>query len=270
MKVGDIEITPVDDGMWWLPPTAMFGNTAEDWLPHQQFLDAEGKLPCQLGGFLLRTGERLVLVDVGAGPSQDPAFGRLPASLAAAGVDPAEITDVVLTHLHFDHIGWASDGERVMFPNATYRCDERDWNFFVGPDAYDESAILSMLGGISATERLSPASSRLETWSGDMSLAPGLDVRSAPGHTPGSTIVVVSSGTERVMLLGDVVHCPVELLEDEWQMIADIDKDLARRTREALAREIEGTGIPVSAAHFPGMQFGRLLPGAGKRSWVFD
>ena len=270
MKVGEVEITAIDDGTWQVAAPAMYGNTPEDWLPHRQFLDADGKLPVQLGGFLIRTGDRLVLVDVGAGASPDPAFGRLPASLAAAGVDPADITDVVLTHLHFDHVGWASDGERVTFPNATYRCDERDWNFFVGADAYDESAILSMLGGMSATERLSPASSRLETWAGDMTLAPGVDVRAAPGHTPGSTIVVVSSGTERVMLLGDVVHCPVELLEDEWQMIADIDLALARRTRVALARELEGEGTLVSASHFPGMQFGRLLRGEGGRSWVFD
>ncbi|HVM64949.1 MAG TPA: hypothetical protein VMU14_08820, partial [Acidimicrobiales bacterium] len=68
----------------------------------------------------------------------------------------------------------------------------------------------------------------------------------------------------------DVVHCPVELLEDEWEFIADVDKDLARRTREALAREFEGTDVPMSAAHFPDMRFGRLLPGEGQRSWVFD
>jgi hypothetical protein len=70
------------------------------------------------------------------------------------------------------------------------------------------------------------------------------------------------------MLLGDVVHCPVELLDDEWAGIADVDPALARRTRTALARELEGTDVPVAASHFPGLRFGRLLSGAGGRSWV--
>ena len=248
----------------------MYGNTAEDWLPHQQFLDEDGMLPCELGGFLVRSGERLLLVDTGAGQLDQPGFGRLLESLAAAGHRPDDITDVVLTHLHFDHVGWTSDGERAIFPNATYRCDERDWHFFVGPEGHDESVALSMLGGLSATERLTPVAPRFETWSSDAAIAPGIDLRTAPGHTPGSTVVVLSSGTERAMLLGDVVHCPVELLEEEWEFIADVDKELARRTRAALAREIEGSGIPAAASHFPDMRFGRLLPAGGRRSWVFD
>jgi hypothetical protein len=67
-----------------------------------------------------------------------------------------------------------------------------------------------------------------------------------------------------------VVHCPVELLEAEWQGMGDVDPELARRTRERVAREIEGTDVPVAAAHFPEMAFGRLLRGEGGRSWVFD
>jgi hypothetical protein len=70
------------------------------------------------------------------------------------------------------------------------------------------------------------------------------------------------------MLLGDVVHCPVELLDDEWATIGDVDPAMAQRTRIALARELEADDVPVAAAHFPGLQFGRLLSGEGRRSWV--
>ena len=91
----------------------------------------------------------------------------------------------------------------------------------------------------------------------------------APGHTPGSTIVVLSSGTERAVMLGDVVHCPVALLDDEWAGMSDVDPVMAKRTRNAIARELEGTGVPVAGAHFQGMQFGRILPGQGTRRWVF-
>jgi len=64
------------------------------------------------------------------------------------------------------------------------------------------------------------------------------------------------------------VHCPVELVEDEWGGLGDVDPELATRTKNALAREIEGTSTPVAAAHFPGLVWGRVLPAQGKRQWV--
>ena len=67
-----------------------------------------------------------------------------------------------------------------------------------------------------------------------------------PGHTPGSTTLVLSSGTERIMFLGDVVHCPIQLEEDEWSALFDVDPELAKRTRNALARELEGSDVRVS------------------------
>jgi len=89
------------------------------------------------------------------------------------------------------------------------------------------------------------------------------------GHE-GSTIIVVSSKAERALLLGDVVHCPVELLDEEWAGMGDVDPELAKRTRNAMARELEGSDVPAAAAHFPGLQFGKLLAGNGKRQWVID
>jgi glyoxylase-like metal-dependent hydrolase (beta-lactamase superfamily II) len=258
LVVGDLTISPVFDGTAKVPATQAFtGTTDEAWEPHRQFLDADGNLELSLGGFLVRSGERVVLVDAGVGNLTRGPFvgGQLVASLGALGVTPDDVTDVVFTHLHFDHVGWATQQGDVVFKNATYRCDERDWSHFVGPDP-------------GATKKLTPIADRLEPWAGSGSLLPGIDLLAAAGHTPGSTIVVVSSGDARAMLLGDVVHCPVELLDDEWDGMADVDPALAKRTRVALARELEGTETPVAAAHFTGMQFGRLLPANGKRSWV--
>jgi hypothetical protein len=79
---------------------------------------------------------------------------------------------------------------------------------------------------------------------------------------------VLSSGASRAVLLGDVVHCPVELVEDEWASLGDVDPELAKRTKVALARELEGTDTPVAGPHFPGMRFGRLLAGEGRRLWL--
>jgi glyoxylase-like metal-dependent hydrolase (beta-lactamase superfamily II) len=178
------------------------------------------------------------------------------------------VTDVVFSHLHFDHIGWASEDGKAVFPNATYRCDQRDWDYWIERPIEAFGATPSRMATM-PRDTLLPISGRFEMWSADGPLLPGLDVLHTPGHTPGSATHVVSSGTARALLLGDVVHCAVELLEDEWGGLGDVDPELAKRTRNALARELAGTDTPIAAAHFPGLQFGRLLAGEGKRRWVF-
>jgi hypothetical protein len=109
---------------------------------------------------------------------------------------------------------------------------------------------------------------RIEPWAESSALLPGVDVRLAAGHTPGSGIIVISSGEARAILLGDVAHCPVELLDDEWSGLGDVDPAMAKRTRTALMREYEGQDIPITASHFPGLQFGRVISAEGKRRWV--
>lgn len=254
MRLGEMEVLPVLDGAIDVPVDVMLNQ-----VPHGRWLTPDGLLPVQMGGYLVRTGDRRILVDTGSGQ------GELLSSLAALGVRPSDVTDVVLTHLHFDHIGWTSDGSAATFPHATYRCDTRDWEFYVvdESDEYMREAV----GAMPAKDRLAPVVEQLELFDGDTGLAPGVDLRSAPGHTPGSTIVVLSSGDERAMLLGDVVHCPAELLSEEWEMLADVDAAAAARTREALARELEGTSTLIGAAHFPGLRMGRLLTG---RDWAYQ
>jgi hypothetical protein len=81
----------------------------------------------------------------------------------------------------------------------------------------------------------------------------------------GSNVLVLSSGADRVLLLGDAVTCPIQLTEEDWQGMSDMDPALARRTRDALWAELEGSDTRFTAAHFPELQFGRVLRGQGKR-----
>lgn len=272
MFVGEIEVLPVHDGRALLPPTALYrrpqqlpgrGAADEDWIPHRELLTPDGMLEMPVGSYLVRSGDRVALIDAGFGP-EPPApceGGLLLASLAALGLRPEDVTDVVFTHLHADHVGWATVDGQVTFPRAVHRCDAADWDHFVVADGHAE-----------LREKLAPLAPSLETWDRDGTVLPGLDARRAPGHTPGSTILVVSSGTSRALLLGDVVHCPAELVDDEWQSLADVDAEMAKRTRLALVRELEGDPDPalVGAAHFPGLRFGRLLPGDGRPFWQFS
>jgi glyoxylase-like metal-dependent hydrolase (beta-lactamase superfamily II) len=194
--------------------------------------------------------------------------GQLPASLAALGVTPEEVTDVIFTHLHFDHIGWASAHGRPFFPHATIRCAEADMAYFRASE-HEEDYTAYVYSAARVVDRFEPVRDRVETWDGDGPILPGVDVRLAPGHTPGSSVVVVSDGDARAMILGDVVHCPLELMDDDFNLFADHDQEMANKVRQAYARELEGSDVLVSASHFPGLQFGRLLPGTGLRHFVF-
>lgn len=314
LTVGEIEVLPVIDGMILsqLPASKALPDPASQaWRDQHGMFRPDGLIESTVGGFLVRTGDRLVLVDAGAGQAvpggysppevdldddDDPFVtvflergapreiiaaiadhfshtrmerGRLPASLAALGVDPAEVTDVVFTHLHFDHIGWASEDGAAYFPNAALHCAAADLDHFLA-DPDDERTVALVFDTPLAPERLAPVLDRIETWEADQTLFPGVDVRLTPGHTPGSSVVVLSDGDQRAMLLGDMIHCPLELMDDEFDLLVDVDQEAAIRVREAYARELERSDISVSAAHFPGLRFGRLLPGEGIRRWSFD
>jgi glyoxylase-like metal-dependent hydrolase (beta-lactamase superfamily II) len=98
-------------------------------------------------------------------------------------------------------------------------------------------------------------------------VAPGVEVRLAPGHTPGHCIVVVRDGDAQLALLADAAHSPVELLEDGWASPTDVDAALAQRTRAALSRWLAETGTPATMTHDGGNRFGRVVAQDGVRRW---
>lgn len=197
--------------------------------------------------------------------------GFLLDSLAAQGIKPEQITDVILSHLHFDHIGWVSDGSAPTFPNATIRAPEKDLEHFLLPaQALEDSMYEAAWHVMPTAQRLAPVLDRIETWDGDVNLLPGLDAIATPGHTPGHSIFVLSSGERRGMLLGDVVHCPLQLTDPDFSVMADIDGALADRQRERVYREmVEDPALAVAASHFPELRFGRILEGKGRAGWTF-
>ena len=187
MKVGDMEILPIIDGMIVsrLPSTKPLPDAESlAWKEQHQMFRPDGMIESTLGGFLVRTRDRLALVDAGAGQAvpggyspptvdvdndDDPfvahfqtmgmsleaihgiaeffsgtqmVSGRLPASLDAVGVRPEDVTDLIFTHLHFDHIGWATAGGAAFFPNAAIHCASADLDYFLPGAAEEETTAL--------------------------------------------------------------------------------------------------------------------------------
>lgn len=246
MRIGEVELLPLSDGTIRLPP-GFYVNL--DWSTHGDLLNADGLIEIPIGCFLMRTGDRVVLLDAGLGSfvREWGQGGGLLDELRAHGVSPEDVDTVVCTHLHVDHIGWLP-----AFTNATVRVGAGDLDHFAA-----DADVLTVLAAVAG---------RVEPIDGDdVVLAPGLTARHTPGHTPGHYGLVVSSGTERAVLLGDAVECPLQLSEPDFWAFSDVDPELGKRTREAVWRELEGTETLVGAAHFPGLEFGRVLRGEGKR-----
>lgn len=257
IRIGDIEVVPLSDGTLRMPQEFYVGL---DFATHPELLAPDGRVHIPIGCYLLRTAGQTVLVDAGLGPL-DTSWGRggeLPAALAAAGTTFADIDRVVCSHLHLDHVGWLMQDGRPSFPNATVHFGQDDWAQWVEDAAEDDRTRLAFLA-LSAAGRLQPLD-------GDhIAVAPGLTARHTPGHTLGHYGFVISSGTERAVLLGDAVECPLQVAEPDFSVMSDVDPALAARTREALWRELEGTDALVGAAHFPGLELGRILRGQGRR-----
>lgn len=157
-------------------------------------------------------------------------------------------------------MGWLEHDGKVSFKNATVRIGAADWEFFVTKAG----------GGNRRAERLRVVESHVELITNDATeVAPGITSRSTPGHTPGHTSAIISSGDERLIVLGDLLHCPAQLTETEWQFLYDTDRSLASKTRAAILHEAEQPHTSLLPCHFPGMKSTRLLAGNAPRRWVF-
>lgn len=269
VHVGDVEITFLPDGEAHFSPTGMFpASHPEAWAAHERWLDDDGRYVTTLGAFLVRTGDRKIVIDLGLGKDVEieiPDFaratsGRFLDSLRSAGVTPDEVDTVVYTHLHSDHAGWTSENGGLTFPNADHLIGaDAEFAFWrANPDAPFAPAQDAVLD---------PLEGRVSSAGDGHAVAPGVTLVATPGHTPGHQTVVVSSGDERAVIMGDILHCPVQLVEPEWSVLFDIDPAAAKATREKLLDELAAEDVTIACGHFPEAAFGRVLRGEGKRYW---
>ncbi len=277
LHLGRLQITFLPDGEIRHDPLASYpGSPASLWAGCPEYLDEDGQLVMSLGALLVRTAGHTVLVDLGWGPTSvdmvDPATGRtngrieggrLLASLEAAGTRPEEVEAVLFSHLHRDHVGWLANHAGPCFPNATYLLSEAEL-------AYWHDVGTPGVGPAPGAEHLEAVTARCRFVADGTRPFPGIDVLATPGHTPGHLSFVLSSGAQRAVVLGDAVHCPIEITEPELAFVVDVDKDLARRTRAHLERELLEPETLAVGPHFPDLVFGRLLRGEARPSWRFD
>ena len=282
ISVGNVEITAVHDGDGALPISMVFpGVDPELWLPYQQKYpecfngDNNENIALPFECYVIRSEGHTILVDTGVGsmatnPGTVTAFaggvdGRLLLDLQTAGVNKEDIDTVFLTHLHPDHVGWNvnNDGPTPVpsFPNARYVFHQEDWEAFRPPPD-------SEVFGFTFWEKtLAPLEDAgvIETLSGEHSITSEITAILTPGHTPGSMSLVIDSGGEKALVMGDVFHGPPQVSEPSWVFAFDADPDTAVQSRSRMLDRAEAENAIMAICHSTG--FGRVVSQEGRRYW---
>lgn len=258
VQVGDIEVLVISDGV--LPITAKtmatnadtadFGNWLEDRFLPKDVLD------WPLNVIVVRSGRRTILVDAGLGVEfpDFPRAGQTVNRLEAAGIDLSTVTDVVLTHLHMDHVGGLlTEGlkERLR-PDLHIHVAAAEAEFWEAPDFSHTdmpAPVPNALRSI-ASRFLDEYRSQIKTFESEYQVAPGVLVARTGGHTPGHSIVRLASGGDGLTFAGDAVFAP-GFDNPEWHNGFEHNPEESARVRVQLLRELAATGEALVATHLP-------------------
>ncbi|WP_159995834.1 MBL fold metallo-hydrolase [Roseomonas sp. 18066] len=256
-RLGGRVVTLVNDGQGRRPkPTEGFVRNAEPAAVEKALRDAflpVEHLDIPYTVTFLQAPGGLVLFDTGTGGQLGATAGNIPANMRAAGLAPEQVTTIVLTHFHADHISGLTDAEgKALFPNAEIVVPEAEWAYWMD-DGIASRAPEAMRGAFAgARRRFAPYQSRVRRIAADAEVAPGIKAVPTQGHTPGHTSYLLSDGADQAMLLGDVTNRPeLNLANPGWHLVFDMDAAMAEATRRRVFDQVAADRIRCIGYHFP-------------------
>ncbi|MDO9711913.1 MBL fold metallo-hydrolase [Paracraurococcus lichenis] len=274
LRVGEINVIAVSDGVMQIPAETMASNAdlaaRSAWL-HDRILP--DLVDWSLNQVVLRRGDRTILIDSGLGKEYPGVArtGHWAHRLEAAGIALASVTDVIITHMHFDHIGGLlADGmQERLRPDLRVHAAAAEAEFWEAPD-FSRTA---MPGPVADKNRstarhfLAAYGGRLRTFEAESEVAPGVVVTRTGGHTPGHSVVRLVSGRDRLTFVGDAL-LPHSFDQPGWHDGFEHDPKEAVRVRVRLLRALAATGEPLMGAHLPFPSVCRALADGDAYRWV--
>ena len=260
-SVDEAEIVTLLDGFFPLEMN-LFTNIGEEELAailRENYKNPETPIDLGISAHLVRIGGRSVLIDTGAGGQFGPTAGRMRSTLASIGVEPDSIDEIILTHMHPDHIGGAIDDGRAVFPNAGLHVSDTEAEFWTSernqsqaPDQFKSMFDL-------ARNVLDAYGDRVNRFGGEPELLAGISAVSMPGHTVGHTGYRIESGDDQLLIWGDMTAvAAVQFTEPEAGIAFDTDSDQAAETRRRVLDMVAADRMLIAGTHLPYPAYGHV------------
>lgn len=263
-NVGNLRVSVIDDARFTFPAPAFAVNqepgTIESFL--QQYGLAQDFVSLHMQVTLVESGSHKVLLDTGMGdvtfPGNGADNGRLISSLWALGVAPKDITDVIISHGHPDHIGSCSKNGEPLFKNARYHIPPAELDFWTQKPDSDDPFFKFMLAV--GNEQLLPVKELISPYTDGDEIVPGITAIAAPGHTIAHHAFLLHDGDHKLLhLMDSAVHYLVGTEQPDWALAVELDSDQAAATRNTLFKQAVDQQLLVAGYHFPFPGIGRLI-----------
>ena len=272
MMLGADEVTALSDGTDDLPVDKLMTNTTPAAVDEALKRSFEHEpLETSVNAFLVNTGGKLVLIDTGAGTLFGPTLGNLLASLRAAGYQPEAVDEILITHMHPDHIGGLLAAGKMAFPNAVVHANKLDADYWLSRANLDKADPASKGFFQGAQASLAPyvQAHHFETFEGDVDLAPGIRSVALPGHTPGHTGYMIESNGQRLLVWGDVVVVgAIQFANPSVTIEFDADAGEAAAERRKAFDDAASQGYWVAGAHLPFPGLGHVRAAGEAFEWA--
>ncbi|PRX28080.1 glyoxylase-like metal-dependent hydrolase (beta-lactamase superfamily II) [Paraburkholderia sp. BL18I3N2] len=272
IMLGGFEVTALLDGTHPFPIDTVVKDVPKAEIARDLQRDfLQPPVQGSINAFLINTGSKLILIDSGAGVLYGDCCGKLPDNLRAAGYQPEQIDEVLLTHLHKDHVGGIVSNGQMAFPNAVVRVSQVEADYWLNPANKSKAPAFLSTFFDAASASVAPyvAAGRFKPFSGDAELDAGIRAVVLPGHTPGHTGYLVESESQDLLVWGDIIHvASIQLQNPAASVEYDTNVADAQHSRRLALQLAANKRYLIGAAHvaFPGL--GHIRKNGRTYDWV--